>query len=155
MLANITDIWCSPERQQCSASWSSRPLQLTHTNTNHLLTVAELNRSKLPTVWLHEFLQCPINPPQLTFSTCLTAQRLPPGVCIFVCMTKKICGQERGDGVSLCVSWCHYRAGISRKTRFSCFQFMWDEIKACLECRRKHLSGSISWKQHIKTANAL
>lgn len=74
-------------------TWQSfHPLQGILANTNHLLTVARFHRSKLPTVWLHEFLQCPINALQLTFLTCFTAHQ----VCLVdveyvcVCMKKEI-----------------------------------------------------------------
>lgn len=45
------------------------------------------DRSELPTVWLLEFLQCPINPLQLTVLTCSTAHQLC--VCVYVCVREK------------------------------------------------------------------
>lgn len=66
------------------------PWNLYTSNSNLPLTVARLNRSKLPTVCLLEFLQCPINPMQLTVLMCSTAHHFCVCMYVCVCMKKKI-----------------------------------------------------------------
>lgn len=61
---------------------SVHPWQPRQTNSSHPLALARLDRSKLPTVWLHKFLQWPINPPQLAALACFTAH----GICLRVCI---------------------------------------------------------------------